>query len=328
MAFLDYTAVDQIVQFAAEQQIGKRTHKMLWTAKTPLLQVLEASGRVNKGFKTVGLNMVLNVNLAAPSQRVAGATQSNAFVALSPSRTSGYYKAQFYYARYESAFWLTGQERTQIAGNPKEVDIVTSKTDAVLNDFDYKIDYDLHGNQTDSENCLLGPRFVCATTNTVGNLSQSSYAAWRGKVKTSLGTFDPAVIDVQRRSIINGGRSIPDILSLSGSESNDVYGKLKDTINSAQVLQTQDKKVSFGFTDFVWMGLGVFDDWVQGASDAGSGIMLSSDSWYFGKMTDRPVMLPADRLQGTGSKEYFFEWTLGLATDDCGANCYFSGWDA
>ena len=337
MGTLSFQALDQLINFVAEREINNKAPALLYGRVNPLWDAIVSKGRVNKGMRIEGYKAIIPVNMAAPTTDVTGCTDANVFVALTPVVTNGFDHAQYEFTRLHTAFWLSPEEVTLIRGDATRIDPIVAKTNASMSRFYNKAESQVIGlSNADSRDSLMGVRYAINSNNTVGGIAQGTYAEWQGGRTglTAMGAFDPTQIDREIRRIkrlqrtVDGPPPTPDLLFLSSSSSNDVYGKLSDTIGSAQMLVTQDSSVSYGFSKLKYMGADVIEEAQLGTSEAGSGLLLSSESWYLGMKSEKPTKYPSERLQGTGAYESYLDWWLMFGCGDPAANSYFSGWDA
>lgn len=325
---------DGIYAFTREKQI-KKTWQQIWTTDLPFLKKIKADGlNYNTAEESPDGNSILfPLMYLGPSTSARVGLNSNAFTPITPYATTGFTQAQYFYARYENAFYLNANEKTLIGkADTTRVPILPGKLDQLVMDFKNVLIVDLNGTQNGTGQAGTGQptglRYFMSTSNSPGGVSQTTYPVWAAKVVTNAGPFYDNLVDREIHRIRDLGRGEADFCQLSYTESNDVYGKMLGLIAPSQILTDPAKKALYGFETFSYRGLDCFQDGRLGTAQDGSMVIGRSSAWYVNAKSDEPEPTanePVKRLAGTTSDEHMFEWWFTWGTDDCAGNSYVTG---
>jgi hypothetical protein len=335
------SSFDGLVAFASERQM-KTEWSRIWTTDWPLLvKVLNdtLAGRRSMGtnakFGPDGNSVLFPLEYLGPATSARAATKANAATAITPTLTQGFTQAQYHYAKYENAFWLTSHERELIARSPggtTRIPILSGKVDQLQSDFKNIVSTDFLGTQNgtgyEGNGQITGERYFLSTSNSPGGVSQTTYTTWAADVVSSAGQMYEGLLDAPIHRINTLGRGPADFAQLSWSSTNDVYGKVYGLIAPAQVIVDQGKSVEYGFEVFKYRNLDCFQDNKLGDAVAGSMVIGRSGSWHAFMKSQLPQLSNVDgtkRISGTSLIEYFYEWWIAWANDDVASNTYVTG---
>ena len=280
--------------------------------------------RFNNGFRdTTGTRMLVPINYLGPVTSARVALTSNQFTPITPTATQGFTQAEYYYATYENTLTLNNQEYDQLKGSSNMIPVLPGKIDQLMYDFTSVINTDSVGTQNGTgrggTGQVMGEQYFLSTSNSPGNISQTTYSNWQASVNSSAGPFTQDLINAEYDRINALGRGAPDFVQLSYTGNNNVYNKLRNVIGSSQILSTQETDVTYGFKTFEYMGMTCFQDGPLGTSLAGSMVVGSSDALWLNLDTEVPKAPPGDarmRILGTSSYEYFYFLTLAMGVSD------------
>lgn len=330
------SSFDGIVAFASEKQL-RTEWAQIWAAAWPLLTKIkkDRSNYNTAKFSPNGNSILLPVMYLGPATSARAATSANAASAISPTLTQGFTEAQYNYAKYENAFWLTSHERELIANTPggtTRIPILSGKIDQLKMDFNNVVSTDLLATQQGTgytgNGQITGEQYFLSTSNSPGGISQVTYSTWQANVVSSAGQMYEGLLDKEIHRINALSRGPADFAQLSYSSSNDVYGKVYGLIAPSQVIVDQGKSVEYGFTVFKYRELECFMDNKLGDALSGSMVIGRSTSWHVCEKSEIPQLISIDgtlRVAGTSLIEYFYEWWITWGNDDCAGNTLLTG---
>lgn len=328
------SSFDGLVAFVSEKQMS-RTWSKIWANDWPLLQKIKKDDlNYNKAMEDPeGNSILLPIMYLGPSTSARVGLTSNAFTPITPYATTGFTQAQYFYARYENAFYLNADEKKLIgkAGTTR-IPILPGKIDQLLMDFKNVLSVDLLGTQNGTGSGGTGQptglRYFMSTSNSPGGISQTTYSTWAANVVSSAGPFYDNLVDKEIHRIKNLGRGDADFCQLSYASDNDVYGKMLGLIAPSQILVDPAKKALYGFETFSYRGLDCFMDGRLGTAVSGSMVIGRSSSWWVSQKSEQPVPVDRDsvkRLAGTTSDEHMYEQWFTWGNDDIAGNSYVTG---
>lgn len=312
-----YTGQPAYTAFGIETSLTKNWENVYLAASPLLVRIKEGKSGWNKPGLAKGNAMLLPLLLAAATTLPNGVTDANELTAITPYITSGPTQAQFNIAHYRHAMYLRASEKRLI--NNTRGNILEAKTEQLMSDFVDMLAGDLYSANADSREAVLGIQYALSTSNTVGNIDQSSVTAWQANVTASAGAFSLDLIDDGMDAVANK-RGKVDTIALAYSSSNNLFSKLRSQINPAQRL-VNTTMAKYGFESIEYNGATCVMD---GRLTAGVIIGLDSRTWFYAG-DDKPQAAPVDRLEGTDADEYFYTMFAGVATNNPGKNFRLTG---
>ena len=327
-AFIDQAA------FSFMKEVN-REFTFIWTVITPFISMLQGKSKNfnNQRYKKPGgLYMGTPVGLSDLATPAYPETFANQGTPATFVKTNGATQATYFYATYKQFIWLTNQEQTELEDKSTSfADIATYKTEQLKEDFRLSVGTDAAGSQQDAglagSGRIMGELYPLSTTANPGQIPQSTNAFWQAGVNSNGGSFNQQLIsnEIDRIYLIGrGGGS--DFIQLSNAGGNNVYGKLYQVCESAQVLTREEDTASFGFKSFEYRGHLCFMD---GQLPSGTLVVGTSSSWMCNLDTMVPRQMSAtqngDRVPGTLLLEFPWWWKLATGISDPILNSYISG---
>jgi len=314
----------------------KKRWSMVWTIDTPFLAMIKAkSPKFNnqKYYRLEGLYMITPVGISDLTTTAITEQTSNQFTPITPYVTNGATQAQYYFATYKNAIYLTDQERTELVeGKTSFVSVMGYKIPQLMDSFRITLGKDAVGTQQDQgltgTGQIMGEQYPLSTSASPGQIAQSSTTGWQAGVVTGAGTFNEMLVTNEIDRIGALGRGDADFCQLSYTSTNNVYAKFYSLVSSAQVLTREEDTAKFGFKSFEYRGLTCFRDNNLGTSTAGSMIVGRSSSWLANFKTEEPTLVSIEgsmRIPGTLSTEYMYNWKCATGIDDPAANTLLTG---
>lgn len=329
------SSFDGIVAFASEKEM-KKIWSPIWAGAFPLLAMVKAK-KINYNTALMspeGNSILFPLNYLGPATSARAATNANAFTPITPNATQVFTQAQFYYAKYENALYLTATEKQLIADNAHttRIPILPGKIQQLVTDFKSIESTDLLGTQNGTgqggNGQLTGLQYLLSSSNSPGGVSQTTYSKWAAGIVANAGGFYEGLIDKEIHRIRDLGRHAADFCMLSYNSSNDVYGKLYGLIAPTQAIVDQEKEALYGFEVFKYRYLECFQEGRLGDALSGSMVVGSSGTFHMQEKTDQPVQSVQNgtlRLAGTTSDEQMFEHWITWGNDDLACNTLVTG---
>lgn len=288
----------------------------------------------NKRIKRVeGTRFLLPTNYAGPSTTARHETSSTLGAQITPYAISGFTHAEFYYGFFSNAMYVNIQQYATLVGSTNMIPVEPGAVKQLLWDMLNVISTDLVSSTNGTgyqggNGAIMGELYPLSTSNSPGNISQSTYANWQAGVISNVGGFNESLITNEFDRILALGRGPADFCQLSYTSSNNVYNKLRGLIGTTQVLETQEDHARYGFRTFEAYGLTCFMDNVLGTNNPGSMIVGASDSWCWDSMMDEPQLARTNgviRYPSTVTEEHMYYFIAGLGISDPARNTYISG---
>jgi len=307
--------------FAIEKQLTTRwTHAQAQVH--PLLAVLKRNGlNWNKGSDVSGLKMLKPVVVAGPTTAAAGVTDANELNAMTYNSTANFTQAEAEFAHYRNNFTLRDSERQLLEGGARG-NILQGKTEQLEEDFKSVMQGHLSGSGAGTRSALMGILQPLSTSNTVGGISQTSYANWRSNVTTSVGTLTLQGVATMIDTIASFGPG-PDLLICSAPASGfNSYGKMRLLIENAVVYNDPNNAlVKAGVASFSYMGMAIVKDHRMAT---GNMAFLDTRTWYW-RGYDAPKLVRKDGIQATDATEFVFNFWGSIACFNPKHNGLFTG---
>lgn len=302
----------------------RRDWTNIWLRKMPLLAMIrDGKANWNKGTSINGTRMLIPVMMAEMSTAAAGVAYASELTPIDPHLTEGFSQAMYEIASYRAATYITEREMRLI--NNARGDFKSGKMKQAIDSFSNLIANDLAGTSADSASAVVGIQQVIATGNTVGGIAQGTYSDWQGLLATGAGAFVLELVS-DRIDLVSarGGKSKLGLFS--STSTNNVWGKLKAAIGTAERIVNNDFKKKYGITNIEFEDVTcVQDNRITGTTSTdGRFYLLDTDHWYF-RGDEYPKMAPVQRLEGTGSDEYYFSQFLSIGCGDPGKQAGVQG---
>lgn len=314
-----------LVAFVAEKSLSKKMH-LIWSAANPLLAVVMSNqANFNRGFTIEGHKALLPINFAEQTNPADGVSDANELTPEAPYATSGFTQAAYEYSHYRRAMYLRDSEKRLIAGQGVRANIIESKTSQLMESFKLAVVNDMMGTGNSSREAVMGLQYALSTVNSPGGISQATYPVWAAGRRTGAGPFHLGLVDNEFDRISALDRGKADLLLLSYTANNNVYGKMRDSIAPSQLLTNPGTRAKYGFVSFEYLEMMCAQDNRLGNALPGSFSMLRSGGWYAGASAPTPKLAGTDRLPGTDADEYMFNWWLMLGTNDPATNSLVDG---
>lgn len=301
----------------------------IWRPALPLLSIVKGRQLTfNKARDTTnGTKAIVPIVYLGPATGSRVQLDSNWATAITPTGTQGFTQAEYFYSTREGALWNNYQERNQNRDPAQLMSVLPAKTRQLMEKFASDWSGDLMGTQ----NCdgragsgkIMAERYPLSTSNSPGNISQSTYTVWQAGVVSSAGPFGLHLINAQRNRIKDLGRGAPDFVQLSYASGRDLFDKMWGLLDAKTFYTNPKSKEMFGFETFTYQGMECFMDGRLGDVLPGSMIIGSSDTWWVNMRTDEPV--PADRdailrMEGTTTDEHMFVHEMMVGISDPARN--------
>lgn len=308
-----------LVAFVAEKSVKKRA-SMIWSTASPLFALVFEKKRFNAGFRIEGHKAITPVNYEEQTTAADGIADASELTAITPYVTNGFTQAEYEFAHYRAAFYIRDSEKKLIKGSGIRQNFVEGKVRQITESFRKAIAVDMASANAGSRTAVMGLRYLLSTSNSPGNISQSSYPVWAAGVETGVGPWHLGLIDDEYDRIVNLGRGMPDLCLLSYSSTNNVFGKMRDSIAPSQLLTHSNRLAKYGFVSFQYLEMDCVQDGRLGTALAGSAAVLSTDSFFAGALSDGPDRAHDTPLEGTDADEVVFNWWLTWGNDDPARN--------
>lgn len=286
----------------------------VWLRKFALLAMLQMGGaNFNKGGDLNGTQMLLPILEANSSTAATGVATANEFTAITPYATNGATQAAYQIAHYRHAFYVKASETKQI--NNKRGNFMDLKVQQLNDSFINLLANDLAGTAADSESNVLGIQQPLSTSNTVGQINQSTDTDWQSNVQTGVGAFSLDLLDWGIDAVDNRAGKV-DLILLAYSASNNLFAKARAAIAPAERLVNQEFKAKYGFTNIDYLGATLVSD---GRLTAGVIAGFDTSTWYWhGDTSPKPVTI--ERYPGTDAMEHMYNLWCALGTNNPAKN--------
>jgi hypothetical protein len=308
-----------LVTFVAEKSVRKKS-SIIWTTANPLFSKVFESKKFNSGFRIEGHKAITPINFAEQTTAADGVADASELTPVSPYVTSGFSQAEYEYAHYRVPMYIRNSEKKLIQGGGVRQNFMEGKTNQLVESFKKAIAEDMVSANNGSRTAVLGLRYLLATGNSPGNISQSTYPVWAAGVKTGAGPFHLGLIDNEFDRIMALGRGVADMVLLSFTSTNNVFGKMRDAIAPSQLITQPTSVAKYGFVSFRYLEMDCVMENKLGGALAGSAAVLSTDSFVAGALTDAPERVHSTPLEGTDAEELMFNWWLFYGCDDIARN--------
>lgn len=325
---------DLLVAFESEKEL-KKQWSVIWKTEWPLFELIRAN---KTNFNTAtedpkGNSILLPIQYLDTGSTIAAATRASFATPQTPYSTRGMTQAQYFYAMYPGYFYLDAAEKQLIGGaKTNRIPILPGKVTQLTEQMKKVVNTDFLGTQNgtgwEGNGQPTGLQYFLSSSNSPGGISQTTYTTWAATTRTTVGTANWGLVDREKHRIKNLGRGPADYVQLSYADANDVYGKFYGQIAPAQVITKQGGDVEYGFEHFVYRGMICFMDGMLGTAVSGSAVIGRSSSWYIQCKSEYPVPMGRDstqRLPGTPTDEYAYEWWLTQGNDDCAGLSFLTG---
>lgn len=307
---------DGLVAFVAEKSF-KKDFQSVWTSANPLLTMIVANkANFNTSRVVEGHRMVLPITYSDGANVANGVLDANELTPLTPQVTQGFTQAQYNYSHYTNAFYIRDSEKKLISGSGVRGNIMGGKTAQLMDSFKLAVQNDMVSANADTRDAVLGLRYVTSTSNSPGNVSQTTYPVWAASVVSNAGPFYMGLLDTEYDRINALGRGVCDFALLSHTATNNVYGKVRDQIPYQLTVSATGKLAKFGFPTFEYLEMTCIQENKLGAALAGCAMVGRSSAWYANLDSDTPQLHHAKPLEGTDATEYLYNWWLAIGTDD------------
>lgn len=336
------TNFSDIVAFVREDQ-RKRDFIQIWTVLNPLWVYIKGKSHFNTApVNAEGTKILFPNEYSGPPTTARPGNLTNNFVPITPYQGTGQTQLEFFYARYENSMYFRSDEiqLAQKAGNLKRcTDIVTQRKKQLFESFKQTVNTDFVGTQiatgvqssSAGAGQITGQQYFLSTSNSPGNLSQTTNPLWAASVVAWNAPFDTGPIDVEIDRINRLGRGKPDFIQLSDTGTNSVWRKLCNQAAPKELLvNPKGNHAEFGFETVDYMGKDCFPDNYLGLANPGSVVVGSSDTWFINMDTEMPEQVNTGdtHLPGTTSEEYMYQWYMATANNDINRNSFITGFAA
>lgn len=337
------TNYTDINAFVREKQ-RKTEFTQIWTVLNPLWVYIKGKDHFNTGpVNAEGTKMLFPNEFSGPPTTARAGNLNNNFTPITPYQGTGQTQVEYFYARYENAMYLRSDEMqlAQRAGNLQRcVSIITQRRKQLMESFKQTVNTDFVGTQLAAgvqssaagAGQISGMQAFLSTSNSPGNLSQTTNPLWAAGVVAWNAPFDTGALDTEIDRINRLGRGKSDFIQLSDTGTNSVWRKLCNVAAPKELLvNPKANHAEFGFETVDYMGRDCFPDNYLGVALPGSAVVGSSNTWYINMDTEMPRELSdggGDRLFGTTSNELMFEWYMATGNDDIARNSLITGFTA
>jgi hypothetical protein len=308
-----------LVAFVAEKSLKKKA-SVIWTTASALFAMVFENKRFGEGYRIEGHKAIAPVQYAEQTTAADGVADANELTAITPYVTSGFTQAEYEFAHYRAAMYLRDSEKKLIKGGGVRQGFVEGKVKQITESFRKAIAVDMASANAGTREAVMGLRYLLSTSNSPGNISQTTYPVWAAGSATGAGPFHLGLIDDQYDRIVNLGRGMPDLCLLSYASSNNVFGKMRDSIAPSQLLTHERKLAKYGFTSFEYLDMQCVQDGRLGTALAGSAAVLSTHSFVAGALSSTPERAHDTPLEGTDADEIVFNWWLFWGNTDPALN--------
>jgi hypothetical protein len=312
-----------------EQTINAKAQK-IWLTSNPLLAMLRKKSPTNWNsdmVQIVGAKALIPIMFNQGGSAAAGVADANELTPDPLEVTQGFTEAEYEFAHYRRPITYRNSELTLVQGGGVRINL-DQKVDQLIGNFETVIENAFVSNSNGSRTTLMGLRYMLSTSNTVGNISQGTYPDWQAGVQTNVGQFslDPFNAAIDRINAL--GRCRPDLIMCSYSGSNNVFGRFRDSLQSSQVLVSQESEANYGFESFTYMGKDVVQWQKLGTALPGSAMVLSSSSLYINMLSDAPQKMDTTVIPGTDARVDMYTWWWMHGTSDPACNELITGFAA
>lgn len=320
------TNVPAYSAFGTETVI-EREWQNTWMPKMPLLAMIyDGKSNWNKGSNIGGTRMLIPLMTADMTTAADGVTDANELTAISAVVTAGFTQAAFEIAHYRGATWIRESERRLI--NNERGNFHDGKIKQAMNSFANAIANDLSGATTliDARaNVVSYQQVLGTTTNTVGGIDQTTTADWTAQLLTGAGGFVLDLIDDRIDLCVAKGAN-PNLGLFSSTSTNNVWGKLKSSIGSAERITNNDFTKKYGVRNVVYSDvMCVMDNRMASTSGTdGRFYLMDTNTWYF-RGDEKPYAKPVRGLNGTDADEYMFVQFLSVGCGNVSWNAGVQG---
>lgn len=305
------------------EKILKRDFEDTFFDAEPLLDMIKGGDtKFNKGGKVNGTKLILPVLVEGPTTAAAGVTDANSFSAATFEPNIGLTQAEYLFTHYRKVVsWANYEDVLGKGEAALRGDVLQGILLQTVNSFRAVMSTDLMGTAIGSRTALQGVRQVLSESNTVGNISQSTYANWQAKVTTGIGTFSAdAVVDLYDEA--TRGKQSPDLLLAAYASSNNVFGKVRGLLSPAEmIVNNGGKEVRYGINEFYYLGMRCVKD---DAGTSGEILLLHTPSWYYCGHTV-PQLVDKNFIQGTDSQYMTYNMWATVGCDNPRLNARGTG---
>lgn len=290
----------------------------VWTQGHPLLKILDGRGtNFNRGFSKRGKYMVLPVVGAEVDNPVDGVSDANQFNAMTLNTDDKLTQAQYDIAHYRGNYTIPA---TDALDNNELGNRMDARQRNLLESFKNAISGDIASSNNGTREAVLGLVHLLSTSNSPGNINQSTYANWRAQVTTGAGSFDIGLIDEAMNAVMRLDRADVDVLLAASVAGNDVYQAIVDTIAPSQRFMDPDL-VKFGVKNVIYNGAAVVRD---NRGTSGNVLGLSTKTWFAG-IDKKPKFHEPQLVNATDGKFVAVTAFAVLGCNDPGSNFRVSG---
>ena len=317
----DASGIAANAAFAIEKSLSK-SWTLAYKAIHPILNLIRDTPNWNKDGVVQGKQMIVPIVISAATTAPAGVTDANELSAMTYNRTAGFTQAQYEYTHIRGNYTLTESEIKLLAGptGTARGNILTGKAAQLTQDFKDVLANMLSGSSADARDNVMGVLYPMSTSATVGNISQSSNAAWRANVSSSVGALSLPVIDNVYDTCCNKG--MPTVMICSSPPSGvNSYGRLRSLIAPALRLNDPEFTAKYGLTNMTYNEMHAVRDQRMAT---GYIALIDPKTWFFSGDTN-PVRHHQQPIPATDAYECVYTLWAGLAVDNPGANGVLSG---
>ncbi len=296
----------------ASELVMHRDFENVFFDEYPLVRAVKERGKFNRGYSVEGFRFILPVLMEDSSTVANGVLPANELTQPTPSHIIGLTQAQYNFAHYIQPMWIKNSDKKLGMGaRANRGDLMQGALLQTMNSFALALSGDLMGSSVDTLDAVLGVRYLLSTSNSPGNISQTTYTKWAAKVTTSAGTFSLDIIN-DLYDLASRGSQRPDMLFASAASGNNIYGKLRAQIQPAQQLQTTSTTAQYGFADLKYLTMDVVKD---DAGTSGEALGLNTSSLYWVGDT-RPKLDNSGSWPGTDAQVMVHNMWCGFGTDN------------
>lgn len=304
------------------ETIIRREFENAWMTAAPLIGLLQdKKTNVNVSAATEGQTgsmMLLPVTLGSSATPAVGVADASEFTPATFGRNQNHFHAQYNYAHYRGHVAETSTEKRLV--NNKRGNLMEAAIRQEIDSFIDLLATDMASATVDSRTAVLGIQQPLSTSNTVGNISQSTDAVWQSNVFSSYGTFNLDLIDTGA-NMVRRKNGLVDLILFASTSTNDLYGKLQAQLGSAQRIVDTGMTAKFGFQHVIYQGAACVPDF---RLTAGVIAGLSTSSWFYNGDL-RPVQLAPVRVPGTDFYDHAFNMFCSLGTNNPSKNWRATG---
>lgn len=316
------TATYGVTAYSIEK-ILKRDFEDTFFDAEPLLDMIKDGGAgFNKGGKVNGTKLILPVLMQGPTSPAAGVSDANNFSAATFEHNIGLSQAEYEFTHYRKVVSWANYENVLGKGEAAlRGDVLQGILLQTVKSFRAVMSTDLMGTTIGSRTVLQGVRQVLSESNTVGNISQSTYTNWAAKVTTGIGTFSAdAVIDLYDEATRD--KQAPNLLLAAYASSNNVFGKVRGLLSPAEmIVNNNGGSVKYGINEFYYLGMKCVKD---DAGTSGEILLLNTDTWYYVGHTV-PQLVDKNFIQGTDSQYMTYNMWACVGCDNPRLNARGTG---